>query len=300
MKRTVLINGKAGSLKTKGVLVNEVSNMINQGENVLMLDTKEEYYKRFRKEFAENGYNIVVLNLKNLKQSNGYNPYTLPLYYYINDEKDKAVEMIETLGKEIFLDGYEGDPFWPNMSIDLFTGLSLLLFKEAPHNKVNFGSLSLCADLVSNDKEELLTNYIKNLNVMDPIYACVSGTLFAPADTRGSIISVFREKIKKYCLRENLMAVLSNTDFDIANLGKEKTAVFIIARDDSKNINEIANLFIEQIYSLVIFEDIKFNFVFDNIEKTSCILCLKDMLNMLNKNMKIYVATRNRKELEEM
>ena len=36
--------------------------------------------------------------------------------------------------------------------------------------------------------------------------------------------------------------MLSFTDFDIASLGKEKTAVFIIAREDSKGINDIANI----------------------------------------------------------
>ena len=290
-EKAVLIKGKSGSFKTTGVLFEKVNKMIENGENILMLDSKEEYYKRFSKKMKDNGYNIITLNLKDPTKGNGYNPYTLPYLYYQDGNFDRTYELLERIGGELFTDrSYNSDPFWENAASDLFMGLSILLFKNAPIEKINLGSASIAVDLCS---EDIMKNYASKLRASDPEYMCLSGTLFAPFETKASILSVTKQKLKLYCLRENLMNMLSFTDFDIKNLGKEKTAIFVIARDDSRGINDIANMFIEQVFSLVVFENVKFNFVLDNIETLNPITVLANMIDMLSDKMKIYVAVRN-------
>lgn len=296
-EKMTLINGKAGSKKTRGFLFKKVEDMLFNNENILVLDSKEEYYKHFSKKLKDKGYNIITLNLKEPKKGNGYNPYALPYYYYKNEESDKAFELLEKIGFELFTDrSVSNDPFWENTASDLITGLSILLFKNAPLEKINLGSINVASNL-SGDK--LLQDYISKLNVNDPIYICTSGTLFAPTDTKGSILSVVKQKLRLYCLRENLMDMLSYTDFDIASLGKEKTAIFVIARNDSKGINAIANIFIKQVFSLVIFEKIKFNFVLDNIETINPLDNLADMIDMRSDNMNIYIGARDKEILKE-
>lgn len=293
MGKTILVNGKADTLKTKGILFNEVEGMIKAGENVLMLDSKGEYYESFSQEFKDNGYNVVVVNLQDPEHSHGYNPYTLPLYYYKKGATDKAFELLEKVTYEIVKDDHKGDPFWINTTSDLFTGLSLLLFREAPEDKVNIGSLNVAVDVAGISRDDKCHKYLESLEVNDPIYVCTSGTLYAPNETRESIMSVAKQKIKPYCLREKLMSLLSHTDFDIANVGKEKTAIFVIAREDNNVINVIANILIEQIFSLVMFEKVKFNFVLDNLETIPYITSLNSMIDMRSDNMKIYMATRD-------
>ncbi len=300
MEKTILVNGKADTLKTKGILFNKVGEMIKASENVLIVDSKGEYYNNFSQKFKDNGYNVVVVNLQDPEHSNGYNPYTLPLYYYKKGDSDKAFELLEKVNHEIVKDDYQGDPFWVNTTSDLFTGLSLFLFREAPEDKVNIGSLNVAVDVAGNSRDGKCHKYLESLEVNDPIYVCTSGTVYAPNDTRGSIMSVAKQKIKPYCLREKLMGLLGHTDFDIALAGKEKTVIFVIAREDNNIINAVANILIEQIFSLVMFEKVKFNFVLDNLETIPYITSLKSMIDMRSDNMKIYMATRDLNVLKEI
>ena len=298
MKKVTLISGKTETNKTKGYLFKQTNEMIQKGENILFLDSKEEYYKEYSALLKEKGYEIVVLNLKEPNKGNAYNPFTLPYNYYQSD-KDKAYELLQKISYALCKEEKQtNDPFWENMASDLVTGLGMILFKEADIDRINLGSINVAINLCINEID-LLTSYLDTLDVNDPIYTCASGTLFAPADTRGSIISVVRQKMSLYCLRENLMNMMSTTDFDISSLGKNKTAIFVIARDDSKGINNIANIFIEQIMSLVIFEKRQFNFVLDNIDTINSLNCLGNMIDMQSDRIRLFIATRDANNLKE-
>jgi type IV secretory pathway TraG/TraD family ATPase VirD4 len=71
-------------------------------------------------------------------------------------------------------------------------------------------------------------------------YVFASNTINAPQDTKGSILSVFRQKIRLFASRENLSEMLAYSDFDMRKIGKEKTAVFIIIHDE-KTSDESTN-----------------------------------------------------------
>ena len=298
MKKVTLISGKTETNKTKGYLFKQTNEMIEKEENILFLDSKEEYYNEYSSILKDKGYNIIVLNLKEPSKSNAYNPFTLPYNYYQND-KDKAFELLQKISYAICKDEKQtSDPFWENMASDLVTGLSMILFKEADVEKINLGSVNVGLNLCSSDSTSL-QNYLNKLDVNDPIYTCASGTLFAPEDTKGSIISVVKQKFTPYCLQPNLMNTLSTTDFDISSLGKEKTAIFVIARDYNTVINNIANIFIEQVMSLVIFEKRQFNFVLDNIDTINSLNSLGNIIDMQSDRIRLFIATRDENILKE-
>ena len=115
MKNTNLIIGEVNTYKTTGVMFNEVINSINNVENLLILDNKNEYFGTFKSELDKNNYNTLVLNLDDAYKSNSFNPLMLPYKYYKEGNRDKVVEMIKELGLEIFkTDNHYSDPFWEN------------------------------------------------------------------------------------------------------------------------------------------------------------------------------------------
>ena len=131
MKNTNLIIGEVNTYKNTGVMFNEVINSINNGENLLILDNKNEYFGTFKSELDKNNYNTLVLNLDDAYKSNSFNPLMLPYKYYKEGNRDKVVEMIKELGLEIFkTDNHYSDPFWANSSADYFMALVLIPFKE--------------------------------------------------------------------------------------------------------------------------------------------------------------------------
>ena len=67
-----------------------------------------------------------------------------------------------------------------------------------------------------------------------------------------SIIAVFKQKIKLFASRVNLSEMLSYSDFNIEDIGKQKTAVFIVIQDEKKTYHSLVTILIKQIYETLI------------------------------------------------
>lgn len=285
---TNLIIGKINSGKTRGILFGELKKSITNKENLFILDEKEEYYKTFKKELDDNGYKVYVLNLKDTSKSNSFNPLMVPYNYYKNGNMDKTIESITELGLEIFkTDNSNIDPFWNNSAADYFTALTLILFKEASIKEINLGSIQTMLSLGSNKIEDtiIIKKYFDNLDITDIIYKSGSGIVYAPNDTRESIVSVMKQKLNTYCLREQLLNNLCGNDIDLMNI-ESKTAIFVI---NKLGLNNISNIMINQLVN----NNIEMTYYLDNIDNMPLILELK---NMLDNKLKVYAATRNKEE----
>ena len=83
-------------------------------------------------------------------------------------------------------------------------------------------------------------------------YIFASNTINAPNETKGGILSTFRQKIRLFSSRESLSEMLAYSDFDMASIGKEKTAVFMIIHDEKKTYHALMTIFIKQCYETLI------------------------------------------------
>ena len=70
--------------------------------------------------------------------------------------------------------------------------------------------------------------------------------LDAPKETRGSIISVFDQKVKLFFSKLDLKNMLSDTNFDYSNLLDSKTIIYLIPGVGSIS-ERLLSLFISQI-----------------------------------------------------
>ena len=109
---------------------------------------------------------------------------------------------------------------------------------------------------LGDEKYGIKSTYMKEyFNGKDPAgsaYTCASGTVYAPEETKGSIVSTFKQKVRLFSSRENLSEMLSRSDFDMAMIGKEKTAIFMIIQDEKKTYHALATIFIKQCYESLI------------------------------------------------
>ena len=85
-----------------------------------------------------------------------------------------------------------------------------------------------------------------------PAYINASGTVYAPEDTKGGVLSTFKQKVKLFSSRDNLSEMLSYSDFDMKDIGRKKTAVFMIVQDEKKTLHPLATIFIKQCYETLI------------------------------------------------
>ena len=181
---------------------------------------------------------------------------TLPYKLYKEGDTDKAIELLDDLALNILYDGKANDPFWEKTSADYFTGLTLGLFEDADEKQVNINSVNLMATIGEERFGAPNNNYIKEyFNSKDPAkpaYINASGTVYSPEETKGGILSTFKQKIKLFSSRDNLSEMLSHSDFDMKDIGRQKTAVFMIVQDEKKTLHPLATIFIKQVYETLI------------------------------------------------
>lgn len=292
MKEKRLIVGKKNSGKTQGILFNEVKKSISNNENICIYDLKEEYYKTFSNELRQNGYNLLVLNLAEPEKSNGFNPLLAPYLLYKQGNLDKSISMINDLALEIFKEEGASDPFWENMASNYFIGLTTILFKEASLEQINLGSIQvmMCQGEESYNDTTYLKKYLENVDVTSTIYSSLSPIVFAPNDTKGSILSVAKQKLNAYIFREQLFNMLNTNEINLLELNG-KCAIFIIGRD---GVNDIANIFIDQLSEM---KNIEFTYILDNLDGLRKIIALESLINS-NLN-KVYVSVRNIDRVKE-
>lgn len=251
-----LIIGSTGSGKTEMIVQPMVKVLAKKGESMIITDPKGEIYEKNAVELREKGYNIVLLNFRDPQQGNCWNPLSLPYNLYKSGNQDKACELLDDLALNILYDesSKNQDPFWEKTSADYFAGLALGLFEDAKEEEINLNSINLMTTV--GEEKIAGTTYIKEYfsykDPAGPAYVNASSTLMAPSDTKGSILSVFKQKIKLFASRENMSEMLSHSDFNMDDIGRQKTAVFIVVQDEKKTYHSLVTIFLKQCYETLI------------------------------------------------
>lgn len=250
-----LVIGATGSGKSQTIVEPMVELLIKKGESMIITDPKGELYRASSDYMRERGYNVIVLNFRDPQAGNAWNPLTLPYQYYRDGNHDKATELLDDVALNILYDpNNKGEPFWEKSAADYFSGLTLGLFEDAKEEEINLNSVNIMST-VGEDKFAA-SNYIKEYFSMkgesSNAYVFASNTINSPVDTKGGILSVFRQKIRIFASRENLSEMLSYSDFDMREIGKKKTAVFIVIQDEKTTLHGLATIFIKQCYETLI------------------------------------------------
>ena len=129
-----MIIGSLGSGKTQTTVLPLLRLAIKAEESFIVNDTNGEIYDTLKDELTKKDYNVATINLLDYKKSNHFNPLELPYKLYRNDNKDQAIDMLESISNYIFSsDRYNDntDPFWTNSATSLFIGLTLYEFENS-------------------------------------------------------------------------------------------------------------------------------------------------------------------------
>ena len=251
-----LVIGATGSGKTQTVILPMVYSLAKAKESMIITDPKGEIYEKTSNMLRSRGYQILLLNFRDPQNGNAWNPMSLPYQIYKSGNQDKAIELLDDLALNILYDdsNKNADPFWEKTSADYFSGVALGLFEDAKPEEININSISL-ATTVGEEKFGGST-YIKEYFAgKDPASAAAinaSSTIMAPSETKGSILSVFKQKVKLFASRENLSEMLSHSDINLESIGERPTAVFIVIQDEKKTYHSLVTILLKQIYETLI------------------------------------------------
>ena len=238
-----LILGDTGSGKTQAITLPLIRLSMQAEESFVVNDINGEIIEETAKDLEDNGYKIIVIDYKNPKLGNNWNPFTLSYKLYKEDNKAESIKILEKIGYYLFFEQSNIDPFWINSTIDYFTGLCLYLYENAREEEINLSSVFALSNYINEDKN--INKFLKQIDKNSNIYYNLSGTLNSPKETRGGIIATFTEKIKKYLTNEELNNMTSSSDFDITSIN-DKTAIFIISGINDYT-NSLIPLFIDEL-----------------------------------------------------
>ena len=287
-----MVIGSTGSGKTQTTVIPELRLAIKAQESFVLYDLKGEIYDFLSNDLEKEKYNIIKINLSNPVNGNSFNPLTFPYKLYKEGNKDKAIDIIENIGY-YFLESEvinnNTDPFWTNSAISLFTGLTLYLFETEKEENITINKIVSLMDELDSIK---LDSFSKN----SALYINLNAVIASPPETKASIIAVAKQLLKIFVTREQLSNLLSKTDFDILNIQKEKTAIFIIS-DNKASSNRLVSLIVDECYQAVMLNsnpERRLNILIDEFENTFRIKDFNNILTMsrsYNVRFNIYVKS---------
>lgn len=249
-----LVLGATGSGKTAGIINPTMKMLMKARESMIISDPKGEIYEDNSGLLRELGYDIIILNFRDPQKGNCWNPYHLPYKFQKEGNFDKANELLDDLSSNIVVDGKANDPFWQDSAASYLTGLSLAMFEDAEPDQININTVNLM--MTTGEDKYGASNYLKEyFKAKDPASpACVNalGTVMAPNETKGGIVSVLKQKVKTLAVTRNLSEMLSKNDFEMDTIGERPTAVFMIIQDEKTTYHSLATIFVKQCYESLI------------------------------------------------
>ena len=231
-----------------------VNLLAKNNESMILTDPKGELYQESADYLRSLGYNVIVLNFRDPSHGSAWNPLTLPYQYYKNGNKDKAIELLDDVSASILSVENKNDPFWEKSASSFFAGCALSLFENASEDEINLNSIN---KMTSDGDERFGTSkyineYFKMMGTDSNAYIFAAGTIEAPNETQGGILTTYREKLRTYTSKDNLSEMLGHSSFDMRDIGKGKTAVFLIIHDEKTTYHGLATVFIKQCYETLI------------------------------------------------
>lgn len=250
-----MVLGPSGIGKTMRVVLPYILSIINNGESFIVVDSKNKLLRKVYTELHDNDYEILTINMRNPEESHAWNPLYLPYQYYLNNDMDTCIELLDDLGANIMMDRLPGestDPFWAISSKNMFVGLAIALFEdpESTEEMINLRSIYYMSSK-GFEKFGVTTyihQYFKNNSDESRALEYMSSILNAPNDTRGSILSVFYQKLLSFVSKTSFWDKLCQNEIDIEHICSSKTALFLIYEDEKFETGEIINVFLRQVY----------------------------------------------------
>jgi len=306
-----LIFGSTGSKKTR-IFGMPMINMITlAGESFIATDPKGELYERTSGFAANLGYEIIVLNFRDLEKSSLWNPLLHPYELYHSGNTDDAISLLNDFLTTLAEPQRKGtmDPYWIEMGFAMALAYLLFFIETAEPEQANLSNFVNFFSANSNVPEaEKLANYSTEGSIASINFNTIMSNKEA-TKTFACVASTVASMFAPFTTRRTLGRVLSQNSFETGSIGKKKTAVYIIVPDEKTSFHFLATLFVKQVYEALVHEahqtkekklPIRVNFLLDefcNIPK------IPDMPAMISaarsRNIRFFLMTQGMYQLQQ-
>ena len=243
----VLVIGGSGAAKTRSFVL---PNILTANTNYVITDPKSEVLLATGGYLKEQGYDVRVLNLVNLEQSDGYNPFR-----YLRDEKDVLKLVNNLIQSTTPKDSHESDPFWTKAETALLQAIILMLFQEAPEYEQNFSMVMRVLEYAEVREEDeghvspldLLFESIERRKPDSVAVRQYKVFKLAAGKTAKSILVSTAVRLAPFNLPQ-IQALTDHDDMDLYTLGEKKVALYAVIPDNDNTFNFLVSLLYAQAF----------------------------------------------------
>ena len=217
--------------KQFGFLITNLLELLKYKKSIIVTDVKGEIYRKTNTLFRENKYVVKVLNLKDLKHSDRWNP--------LGENTD--ITDIQTSSNVIIAGTQKKrgkDDFWPRAEENLLKAFEFYFLE----NKIEQNTLTDIYKMIASGDIEALDNLFRSLPKDSParmsynVYATGSDTIKASVLTGlGTRLQAFQNK--------DLQELTNATDIDLVLPAKRPCIYYVISSDVDSSKDFIVSLF---------------------------------------------------------
>ena len=304
----VLVIGGSGAAKTRSFVL---PNILTANTNYVITDPKSEVLLATGGYLKEQGYDVRVLNLVNLEQSDGYNPFR-----YLRDEKD-VLKLVNNLIQSTTPKGsHESDPFWTKAETALLQAIILMLFQEAPEYEQNFSMVMRVLEYAEVREEDeghvspldLLFESIERRKPDSVAVRQYKVFKLAAGKTAKSILVSTAVRLAPFNLPQ-IQALTEHDDMDLYTLGEKKVALYAVIPDNDNTLNFLVSLLYAQAFQALYYSADQINhgplprhvrFVLDEFAAMPLPGFTRELATMRSRSISASVIIQNMAQIKEL
>ncbi len=247
--------GATRSGKTRCLVIQSICLLGLAGESLVISDPKAELFHYTSVFLKKLGYEVICLDFKNPEKSTRYN-LLQPVIDAVNEGDMERAEMYAWDITNILVgDDVSNEKIWENGEKSTIAAAILCVVvdnKKRPEYQNLTNVYWFIAEMSKSvGGKTPMSEYMKKLPSTHPARALMSIAEVAPSRTKGSFDTSALTTLRLFTSR-SVYSVTHKSDYNIAEIGQKKQALFMILPDEKTTYYPIASLMVSQLYELLV------------------------------------------------
>lgn len=254
-----LIIGTTRSGKSRTVILPTIWTLAEAGESMILTDPKGELYATTHKHLRKKGYKVTLIDFRKPGKGNRWNPM-LPVIRAVEEGNiAEASEAAWDIASMFVKRPSSGDQVWADGAESTIAALILAVAMEADHKSFKhmtsvYQTLTELGETLKDEDGNdivLLNEYFKTLARGSAARTAFGTARLAPERMRGSFFSSVAATLRLFA-DPSISYLTADQDHELTDVGKQKTAVFLVIPDEKKTRHVLAALYVDQTYQSLV------------------------------------------------
>ena len=247
--------GATRSGKTRCLVIQSICSIALAGESLVISDPKAELSHYTSNYLKKLGYEVVCIDFKSPEKSTRYNLLQPVIDAVEEGEMERAEMYAWDITNILVGDNTSNEKIWENGEKSTIAAAILCVVvdnRKRPEyqNLTNvYWFIAEMSKAVGNTTP--MKEYLKKLPPKHPARALLSIVEVAPSRTKGSFDTSALTTLRLFPSR-SVYAVTHQSDYNIAEIGRKKQALFMVLPDEKTTYYPIASLMVSQLYELLV------------------------------------------------